>query len=85
MAKKRPRQRGREKRTFWLQASSLPLSLTLPLEAGTTKWGFQRGRASPLVKGGVKSPPAKWFRLMDRRAIYWAEHGVTNLSEWFFL
>jgi hypothetical protein len=23
MAKKRPRQRGREKRTFWLQASSL--------------------------------------------------------------
>ena len=25
---------------------------TPPLEAGTINWGFQRGRASPLVKGG---------------------------------
>ena len=40
--------------------------LTPPLEAGTKLWGFQRGRASPLVKGGVKSPPAKWLRLIDR-------------------
>ena len=32
---------------------------TPPLEAGTTKWGFQRGQASPLVAGEVKSPPAK--------------------------
>ena len=39
--------------------------LTPPLEASTIEWGFQRGRASPLVKGGVKSPPAKWFRLID--------------------
>ena len=39
--------------------------LTPPLEAGTKLWGFQRGRASPLVKGGVKSPPAKWLRLID--------------------
>ena len=38
--------------------------LTPPLEAGTKSWGFQRGRASPLVKGGVKSPPAKWLRLI---------------------
>jgi len=38
--------------------------LTAPLEAGTKLWGFQRGRASPLVKGGVKSPPSKWFRLI---------------------
>jgi len=40
--------------------------LTPPLEAGTKLWGFQRGRASPLVKGGVKSPPAKWLRLIVR-------------------
>jgi len=33
--------------------------LTPPLEAGTFLWGFQRGRASPLVKGGVKTPPAR--------------------------
>jgi hypothetical protein len=38
--------------------------LTLPCEAGTTLWGFQRGGASPLVKGGVKTPPAKWLRLL---------------------
>jgi hypothetical protein len=38
--------------------------LTPPLEAGTTIWGFQRGRASLLVKGGVKSPPAKGLRLI---------------------
>jgi len=37
---------------------------TPPLEAGTTLWGFQRGRAPPLVKGGVKTPPAKWLRLL---------------------
>ena len=41
--------------------------LTPPLEAGTKLWGFQRGRASPLVKGGVKSPPTKWLRLMTKR------------------
>ena len=40
--------------------------LTPPLEAGTILWGFQRGRASPLVKSGVKSPPAKWLRLIER-------------------
>jgi iron(III) transport system substrate-binding protein len=36
-------------------------------EAGTTKWGFQRGRASPLRflnSGGVKSPPAKSLRFI---------------------
>ena len=38
--------------------------LTQPLEARTIKWGFQRGPASRLVKGGVKSPPAKWLSLM---------------------
>jgi len=38
--------------------------LTPPLEAGTILWGFQRGRASPLVKGGVKTSPAKWLRLL---------------------
>ena len=38
--------------------------LTPPLEAGTIKWGFQRGRATPLVKHGVKSPSAKWLRLI---------------------
>jgi len=32
--------------------------LTPRLEAGTIKWGFQRGRASPLVASGVQTPPA---------------------------
>jgi len=32
--------------------------LTPPLEAGTIKWGFQRGRASPLVASGVQTPLA---------------------------
>jgi hypothetical protein len=27
--------------------------------------GFQRGRASPLVKGGDKTPPAKRLRLFS--------------------
>jgi general secretion pathway protein J len=27
------------------------------------KWGFQRRRASPWVKGGVNTPPAKWLPL----------------------
>ena len=30
--------------------------LTQPLEAATTEWGFQSGRASLLVKGGVRYP-----------------------------
>ena len=34
----------------------LEFHLTLPLEAGTIKWGFQRGRASPLVASGVQTP-----------------------------
>jgi hypothetical protein len=29
------------------------------LAAGTIKWGIQRGRASPLVACGVKTPYAK--------------------------
>ena len=37
--------------------------LTPPLEAGTKLWGFQRGRASPLVKAGVNTPAAKWLHL----------------------
>jgi hypothetical protein len=39
------------------------LKLTQPLEAGTILWGFQRGRASPLVKAGVNTPAAKWLGL----------------------
>ena len=33
------------------------------LAAGTLAWGFQRGEAqlSPLVKGGVHTPPAKYI------------------------
>ena len=31
-------------------------SSTPPLEAGTIKWGYQRGRASPLVASGVQTP-----------------------------
>src|SRR4030065_1335209 len=27
--------------------------------------GFQRGRASPLVKAGVNTPAAKWLRLLN--------------------
>jgi len=32
--------------------------LTPRLEAGTIKWGFQRGRTSPLGASGVQTPPA---------------------------
>jgi len=32
--------------------------LTPRLAADTIKWGFQRGRASPLVASGVQTPPA---------------------------
>jgi hypothetical protein len=46
-------------------SESLDSMLTPPLEAGTKLWGFQRGRASPLVKGGVKYPPAKWLHLVE--------------------
>ncbi len=41
-----------------LLLSHLDLYLTPPLEAGTIKWGFQRGRASPLVASGVQTPLA---------------------------
>ena len=33
-------------------------NLTPPLEAGTIKWGFQKGRASPLVVSGDQTPLA---------------------------
>jgi len=38
-------------------------SWTRRFRRGTIKWGFQRGRASPLVKAGVNTPAAKWLRL----------------------
>ena len=57
------RLRGPREKTFWI----LDFMLTPPLEAGTLLWGFQRGRASPLVNGGVKTPPAKWLRLLEER------------------
>jgi len=39
---------------------AIGLNLISPLlAAGTTKWGFQRGRASPLVAIGVHTPIAK--------------------------
>jgi long-chain acyl-CoA synthetase len=31
------------------------------------KWGFQRGRVSPLVKDGVNTSPGKWLRLLANR------------------
>ena len=41
-------------------------SISVPLvEAKTIKWDFQKGgRTCPLVKRGVKSPPAKWLQLI---------------------
>ena len=48
-----------------------------PLAAGTTKWGFQRGRASPLVTCGVNTPYAKCL-------VYWIAviviAGLTSLT-----
>ena len=37
------------------------------IEAGTIFWGFKRDEhqlCDILIAGGVKSPPAKWFRLI---------------------
>ena len=50
--------------------------LTLPFEPGTKLWGFQRGRVSPLIKGGVKFPPAKWLRLIGLVDDYAVAHGA---------
>ena len=53
-----------------------------PLAVGmnlSSRWGFQRGRSTPLVKGGVNAPPAKARRaarvLRCRRVYFTSEDG----------
>ncbi len=54
----------------------LYLTLTTLLAAWNLFIGFPKvALASPLVKGGVKTPTAKWLRLF-------VLHGPTALSDW---
>ena len=61
-----------------LADSLIDSMLTPPLEAGTIKWGFQRGRASPLVASGVQTPLANSieFAMIGRKTLEqtWGEN-----------
>ncbi len=64
------------------RSGPLYLMLTTLLAAWNLFMGFPKGAlASPLVKGGVKTPPAKWHRLFSELGVLC----VFALAQWNIL